>query len=90
MATRFQQNPTVAWRLVDGEAVLIVPEKAQLKMLNRTASHLWQTLVAPRTADELVEALVSRFDVAAEEAARDVGELLPGLVARGLVVEVSG
>ena len=90
MATRFQQNPTVAWRLIDGEAVLIVPDKAQVKTLNRSATHLWQTLVVPRTSQELVDAIVGRFDIAAAEAATDVDEFLHALLTRGLVVEVDG
>jgi hypothetical protein len=46
-----------------------------------------QTLLAGGTPDEAAQALVDEYGIAAEDAARDVRELIEALQAAGLVDE---
>ncbi len=55
--------------------------------LNPTGALVLQTLLAGGTPDEAAHALVDEYGIAAEDAARDVRDLLEALRAAGLVNE---
>ena len=73
------------WREIDGEIVVLDTEASKYLAGNRTAGALWPRLVAGATRDELIEALVARFDVDAETASRDLDAFLRSLEERGLI-----
>lgn len=87
--TAYQQNREIAWREVDGEAILVDPLARQLRVLNPAGTFLWAQLEAPRTAEELAALLTAEFDVTAGEARRDVEGFLAHLLGRKLVREVA-
>lgn len=54
-------------------------------VLNETAETLWEALVEPRTADELVRLLTQAWEVSADRAREDVMTFLAELRALGAV-----
>lgn len=82
---RFRQKPRIAWREIDGEAVLVDPVRGRMLVLNDTGLYLWQALERPKDSRELAESLCTEFDVSADTAAHDVGAFLESLRERNLV-----
>jgi len=53
--------------------------------LNEVAAYIWAFIDVPREIDEIVRAVSRTFDVASEQADRDVAEFLTALESSGLV-----
>ena len=69
----------VDWREVDGEIVVLDRRSAVYMAINRTGAALWDALVEGATAPALVERLVGRYGIAAEQAQRDVDAFVAAL-----------
>lgn len=53
--------------------------------LNETAAFLWKQLETPKSAEELISALLAEFEVSREEASKDVMEFLQLLIEENMV-----
>jgi pyrroloquinoline quinone biosynthesis protein D len=67
----------------DGSVMLLVPEGALV--LNRPAAAALELVDGTRTLDEIVAAMVERFEVAPEQAADDLTVLFDRLNERGFI-----
>jgi hypothetical protein len=71
---------------LDEELILLHPQTLQVKLLNETATTLWDALDVFATADELVTLLVdARPELGPDDARRFINTFLDELVAAGLV-----
>ena len=70
---------------------IVVPTEGQMtpQALNDVGVFIWKQLKEPRTAAEVVAALVHEFDVSRSRAAKDLRVFLEDLVGQGLVVPAS-
>lgn len=80
-----RQNPGVAWREIDGQAVLVDTRKGALLELNAVGLFIWQRLERPATRGELRAALTAHFEVDESRAGHDLERFLGELLSRGLV-----
>ena len=90
MASRYRQNPNVAFRVIEGKAVLIVPETAEIKGLNETGTFVWSLLQAPKSLEEIALAIAARFEVETAQALGDATAFLAGMQKKGLVLADEG
>ncbi len=74
---------------VDGEVVAIHLTTGIYYSLRGPAALLWQALDQPNDEPGLVRALAAQFEVAADEAARDVGAFVQQLQAEQLIIAVA-
>jgi hypothetical protein len=81
-----ERNPKLAWREIDGEAVIISPEDSHVHELNETASLIWKNADGKHSLDEIAHVLAASYDVPLLVAKVDVGELIEALSAKGLLV----
>ena len=82
-------------RQVGGETLIVpvsgsVADLESIFVLNEVGSHIWHVLGSPVTVDDLVRAVVAKFDVTAESARADVLAFLEDLSSRRLVGAVEG
>jgi hypothetical protein len=84
-ADRIARAPNVAWRVLDGAAVLVAPSSPAIQTLNEVGTLLWQ-LADGRPIADLVDAVVNEFEVERTQASADVERFVDDLVARGLLV----
>ena len=76
-----------------GDNHIVVPVGSQsvdfrcIITLNETGAFLWEQLQKPATAEDLVQALLSEYDVPADLAAHDVEVYLSALREKGLLDE---
>ena len=79
----------VVTRRIANETVIVpmtanVADLDSVYTLNEVGSFIWERLDGRQTAQAIAEAVAAEFDVALEQAVRDVDELLIALEAKGL------
>jgi hypothetical protein len=79
------RNPKLAWREIDGEAVIISPEDSHVHELNETASLIWTNADGKHSVDEIAGVIAARYEVELLEAKADVDQLIEVLSAKGLL-----
>ena len=89
----FSKNGEFAFRVVAGEAVLVpirggVGELGSIFTLNEVGAEIWRLIDGARSTDDIAQAVCEQFEVALEQATRDVRSFLKRLLDRGLVTAV--
>jgi Coenzyme PQQ synthesis protein D (PqqD) len=79
------KNPATAWRVIEGEAVILSLDSKVFRGLNAVGSRVWELIDGRRSVDEIVARVVAEFEVTPEVAARDVGTFVDQLLAKQLV-----
>lgn len=80
--------PATAWRIIEGEAVILSMETKVLRGLNPVGSRVWELIDGRRSVEEIIGVIVKEFDVSPEAAAQDVRGFVGELLERGLVTPV--
>ena len=80
-----EQNPRAAWRVYDGEAVIVSPEDSTLHTLNAAGTVIWEAADGRTAMASIVARICDAFDVDAATAARDTGVFVDSLCRRGLL-----
>ncbi len=84
----YSRNPDVAWRLIEGQAVLVHNREGEIEVLNELGSYLWGHAGEP--LDGLAGNISQDFDVTKEQALQDSEEFYQALVASGALQPVKG
>ena len=75
----------VTGQVVDGEAVLVLPDKAEVKVLNEVGARIWELADGTRTIGQIAEQLTEDFEVDIQKAQNDVVEFLQQLEQKGVI-----
>jgi len=73
------RNPNAVFRIYDGEATVVLPDRAEVNVLNETGTLVWQQIDGRRSLREIVRVVVEEYGVAPEQAEQDVLELVGSL-----------
>jgi hypothetical protein len=89
---RVQANTdNAAWRIVDGEAVIVHATSSAYYGLNSTGTFIWQAIVSePMASHDIAERVTARFGVMDDSIRGEVESFLAGLEAEGLAREATG
>src|SRR5262245_32504126 len=89
---RVQANTDIAaWRIVDGEAVIVHADTSAYYGLNPTATFIWETILTRALAtSEISDVLAGRFGVASDLVQPDVELFLATMEQEGLVRDGAG
>jgi hypothetical protein len=79
------KHPEAAYRVYEGEAVVVMPTGGEVHVLNAVAARVWDLIDGRRTVDRIVEKIQGEFDVDPATAASDVREFVANLVERAIV-----
>lgn len=86
--TRFIPNTSeVAAEVLDGEAVLINLTNGMYYSLVGTGGFIWSLLEGGANVNEIVSALVVQYEVKAEQAEKDVRQLIDDLKTEALITD---
>ena len=77
----------VAWRDLDGEAVILDLKTDTYFSLDKIGTQIWKKMTEKSGINDLVSLITSSYDVLAKEAEMDVKELISGLKKTGLILE---
>jgi hypothetical protein len=88
---RVQANTDIAaWRIVDGEAVIVHAVSSAYYGLNSTGTFIWESLVsAPMASDDITDRVTARFGVSDASVRDEVDAFLRTLEAEGLTREAA-
>ena len=75
-------NPAVVGRIVDGEAVLVLPEQGKVKVLNEVGGRIWELVDGTRTVGEIVQLICREFEVDEASAREDTLGFISDLLDR--------
>ena len=75
----------VTGQIVDGEAVLVLPDKAEVKVLNEVGARIWELVDGTLTIAEIAELLTQEFEVDIQKAQNDAVIFLQQLTQKGVV-----
>lgn len=77
--------PGVVGRVVDDEAVLVLPEKGEVKVLNEVGARIWTLTDGARSVKEIAQVICEEYEVEQKLAEADTLEFLEELEDRGAV-----
>lgn len=80
-----KKSPNSAYRVYDGQATIVLPDRAEVNVLNEIGSLVWDRMDGTRTVSQLIEAVVAEYEIEPEKARRDVLEFLEALREHGMV-----
>jgi|ERR1051326_342821 hypothetical protein len=78
-------DPRTAWRVYDGQAVLVSPHDSTLHTLNEVGTVIWAAADGRTSARAIAARVSERFDVDAVTAERDTVMFIDELERRGLL-----
>ncbi len=79
------RSSRVAWRVYDGEAVILLGEDSTLNTLNPVATVVWEAADGRTPVSAIVDRVCAEFDVDPADAERDVIGFVDRLCRRGLL-----
>ena len=87
--TVLARRQEVAWRLFEGEAILVFTAQDEICQLNPVASFIWEALDGKMDLRQVAVKLAQEFEVTEAEARRDALAFAAELLEKG-VAEVAG
>ena len=57
MSARWRRDAELPFQKLDEETIVLDPRRREVHLLNETAARIWELLAAPRSVDELTDAL---------------------------------
>ena len=76
----------LAWRMYDGEAVIMTDGGSQIHTLNKVASFIWELADGKLTVKEIAARVYDRFDIVEDTAIADTLEFAQQLADKGIVM----
>ena len=77
------------YRIIDGEAVVVRQEAAELIVLNETGARILELLDGARSVAHIVDTMAQEFQVSRADLERDVLSFVQELAELGAAVEVA-
>lgn len=81
---KLKQEARIAWRELDGQAVLVEPSDGTVTVLNESGTRLWARLEEPQTLEALAAFLAGRYALSLADALRDAEAFAEHLASRKL------
>jgi len=78
-------NPNILGRVVDNEAVLVLPDIGKVKVFNEVGAAIWQLIDGKRDIRQISAEICAQFDVDAETAKADTLQFIADLIEREIV-----
>lgn len=80
------RSDRTAWRTIEEEAVIVMPEESQVKVLNATGSRIWELCDGTHSLSVIARRIADEFSVGPEEAEEDVTDFVRALAEKGLLL----
>lgn len=82
--SKFARNDDIAWRVIDGEALVVSPKDSLIYPLNDVGTRIWELLDGKRTVSDIASLICGEFEADAKAIRDDVAEFIEGLSKAGL------
>ncbi len=78
------RSPFLAWRVLEGTAVIISPQERELHSMDEVGTAIWQMADGTRTLAQIAQELSAEYEAAPEEILPDVLAFAQSLVEKEL------
>lgn len=78
--------PHVVGQVVHNEAILILPDSSEVKVLNEVGAHIWELVDGQRTVREIAAAICTTYEVEPAQAEADTQAFVEDLLQRHILV----
>jgi hypothetical protein len=85
-APRYRQDDRLPCQELDGQAVIVVPAKSEMHVLDEVGTFLWTQLRKSRSTEDLAKSVCEEYDVGPDRAEQDVRAFVDTLVGKGLLI----
>lgn len=65
------KSEKTASRIIDGEAVIVMPEESKVRVLNEVASRIWELMDGNRSVEAIASSICGAFEVSYSKALED-------------------
>jgi hypothetical protein len=79
-------HPEIIARVLENEAVLVLPLRGQVKVLNEVGTRIWTLIDGVRSTGEIITTVCQEYDTTLETATHDTTEFLAQLADRGIIL----
>jgi hypothetical protein len=79
------KNPDVAYRIYDGEATIVLPGRAEVKVLNKVGSLVWDRIDGQKELGTILEMILEDYETPRDAAEADLLEFVAALHEHGMV-----
>ena len=79
------KHPRTASRLVDGQAVIVLPEENKVQVLNAVGSRIWELADGSHTVRAIAQMIYEEYDVSREQAEKEVMEFVTEMIQGNLL-----
>ena len=76
-------SPQTVSRVVDGEMVLVLPQRGVVDVVNELGQFVWLRVDGTHSVEDIVMAVCSEYDVTTDQARKDVLAYLQDLAGKG-------
>ncbi len=87
--TVLRRSPNAAYRVYDGQATVVLPDRAEVNVLNEIGSLVWERIDGARTVGQIVEVVLEEYleeyDVKPQVAREDILVFIDALHEHGMV-----
>ena len=83
----YTRHQDIAWRLVEGDALLVDPRTGKIFPLNPVAARIWEMLDRQHLASEIVDVLVQEFEAPPDVIRQDAYDFIDSLFEAKLLTE---
>ena len=81
-----EKKKEIAWRIVDEEAVLVLPDENKVKILNRTGTFIWELIDGKTTVGEIAGRIHDRYHVDPRTSLQHTLEFMEQLKTNNLII----
>ncbi len=81
-----QRSKDVAFRAIAGETIVVIPDEGLARVLNPTASRIWDLMDGSCDVEAIVQVIEEEFDLGPADAASDVQAFINEMVDKKMAV----
>ena len=85
LENKFIRNNDIAWRVIDGEALVVSPKDSLIYPLNDVGARIWELLDGKRTVSDIASVICGEFEGDGKAIQDDVMDFIENLSKAGLV-----
>ncbi|KPK42168.1 MAG: hypothetical protein AMJ78_03450 [Omnitrophica WOR_2 bacterium SM23_29] len=85
LENRFVRNSDIAWRIIDGEALVVSPKDSLIYPLNGIATRIWELLDGKRSVSDISSIICDEFEGDTAVIQKDVVDFIQDLLKAGLI-----
>lgn len=82
---KFIRNNDIAWRVIDGEALIVSPKDSLIYPLNDVGARIWELLDGKRTVSDVASIICEEFEGDGKVIQNDIMSFIEDLLKAGLV-----